>query len=67
MSNQVNSGSLYLPKPLWLKGEENIQQWKVNMKVLLGTKGLAHLMEKPLGLEISTPKSKEEKPETPEK
>lgn len=67
MSNQVNSGSLYLPKPLWLKGEENLPQWKVNMKVLLGTKGLAHLMEKPLSSETSTPKSKEEKPETPEK
>ena len=37
---------MYLPKSMWLEGEENYEDWKDNMTLLLGSRGLAGFMKK---------------------
>jgi hypothetical protein len=39
-SNQTNS-TLYLHRSMWLKGEDNYEDWCDNITMLLGSKGLA--------------------------
>ena len=39
---------MYLPKSMWLEGEENYEDWKDNITLLLGSKGLARFMKKGL-------------------
>ena len=41
-----SSSSMFLPKPMWLEGEENYEDWKDNITLLLGSKGLARFMKK---------------------
>ena len=43
MSSQ---SSMFLPKPMWLEGEENYKDWKDNMTLFLGSKGLAKYIKK---------------------
>ena len=37
---------MFLPKPMWLEGEENYEDWKDNMTLFLGSKGLAKYIKK---------------------
>jgi hypothetical protein len=40
MPEPTSSGSLYLPKALWLKGEENFEEFIGDITMLLGSRGL---------------------------
>ena len=44
--NSASSSSYYLPKPMWLKGEENYEDWENDITMLLGSRGLDHLIVK---------------------
>jgi hypothetical protein len=37
---------MYLPKSIWLEDEENYEDWKDNITLLLGSRGLARFMKK---------------------
>ena len=37
---------MFLPKPMWLEGEENYEDWKDNMTLFLGSKGLVKFIKK---------------------
>jgi hypothetical protein len=37
---------MFLPKPMWLEGEENYEDWKDNITLFLGSKGLAKYIKK---------------------
>ena len=41
-----SSSSMFLPKPMWLEGEENYEDWKDNITLFLGSKGLAKFIKK---------------------
>jgi hypothetical protein len=41
-----SSSSMFLPKPMWLEGEENYEDWKDNITLFLGSKGLAKFIRK---------------------
>ena len=46
MSFNQSSSSMYLPKSIWLEDEENYEDWKDNITLLLGSRGLARFMKK---------------------
>ena len=48
-----SSSSIFLPKPIWLEGEDNYKDWKDNITLFLGSKGLAKFIIK----ESITPES----------
>ena len=37
---------MFLPKPIWLEGEDNYEDWKDNITLFLGLKGLAKFVIK---------------------
>ena len=37
---------MFLPKPIWLEGEDNYEDWKDNITLFLGLKGLAKFIIK---------------------
>ena len=37
---------MFLPKPMWLEGEDNYEDWKDNITLFLGLKGLAKFIIK---------------------
>ena len=37
---------MFLPKPMWLEGEDNYKDWKDNITLFLGSKGLAKFITK---------------------
>ena len=37
---------MFLPKPMWLEGEDNYEDWKDNITLFLGSKGLAKFIIK---------------------
>ena len=41
-----SSSSMFLPKPIWLEGEDNYKDWKDNITLFLGSKGLAKFITK---------------------
>ena len=41
-----SSSSMFLPKPMWLEGEDNYEDWKDNITLFLGSKGLAKFVIK---------------------
>ena len=41
-----SSSSMFLPKPMWLEGEDNYEDWKDNITLFLGSKGLAKFITK---------------------
>ena len=45
MANQ-GSSLMFLPKPIWLEGEDNYEDWKDNITLFLGLKGLAKFITK---------------------
>ena len=38
---------MYLLKPMWLKDEDNYEDWKYNMTLFLGSKGLYRFVDMP--------------------
>ena len=37
---------MFLPKSMWLEGEDNYEDWKDNITLFLGSKGLAKFIIK---------------------
>ena len=53
--------SLYLPKSMWLEGEEDYEDWKDNITMLLGSKGLDEYIQPKDTSDPSDPEPKESK------
>src|SRR3981189_2789567 len=61
MSSNQGSNSLYLPKPMWLTDEEDFEDWKDNITLLLGSKGLDDYIKPKDTSDTSDPEPKESK------